>query len=148
LPGGQLTSWGGSQLLPAARDSGGVLAGRIFGSTPRKTFGPIEYLTAWLCQGTQRTRLSEAAYADALARLIALVDFSSDARSRYAGKLEAESRNELEGAYTQSTRQCLADIAVRWRAGEAPDAIAAGALAERAKAATAQLPRGWIVRDL
>src|SRR5262249_45963214 len=123
LPGGQLTSWGGSRLLPAARDSGGVLAGRFLGAMPRKTFGPIEYLTAWLCQGTQRTRLGAPAYADALAQLIALVNCSSDARARYPVKLEAESRNELEGAYTQATRQCLADIAARWRANESPGAI-------------------------
>jgi hypothetical protein len=147
LPGGQLASWGGSRLMPS-RESGGVLAGHFLGSSPRKTFGPIEYLTAWLCQGTQRTRLGEAAYADALARLIDLVNCSSDARARYPAKLEAESRNELEGAYTQATRQCLADVAARWRANESPEAIASGALAHRAEVATAALPRGWLVRDL
>ena len=148
LPGGQLTSWGGSRLLPAVRDEGGVLAGRLLGSTPHKTFGPIEYLTAWLCQGTQRTRLGETAYAEALTSLIELVNCSNDARTRYPAKLEAESRNEIEGAYTQATRQCLADIAVRWRGGEPPSAIASAALARRAGAATAALPRGWLVRDL
>ena len=147
LPGGQLTSWGGSRLLPS-RDAGGVLAGHFLGTAPRKTFGPIEYLTAWLCQGTQRTRLGEAAYADALARLIELVDASDDARARYPVKLEAESRNELEGAYTQATRRCLADLALRWRANEAPEAIASGVLALRTQSATDTLPRGWLVRDL
>src|SRR4051812_5598876 len=149
LPSGQLTSWGGSRLLPAAtRESGGILASRLLGSTPSKTFGPIEYLTAWLCQGTQRTRLSEEAYADTLAQLIALIDCSADARTRYAAKLEAESRNELEGAYTAATRRCLAVVAARWRAGDAPAAIADAALGERASTAATALPRGWLVRDL
>jgi hypothetical protein len=148
LPGGQLTSWGGSRLWPAARESGGVMAGQFIGSAPRKTFGPIEYLTAWLCQGTQRTRLGDASYADALARIVEIVNLNRDAKARYPVKLEAQARNELEGVYTQATRQCLADIATRWHANETPQAIASGVLAHRAAAASAAVPRGWVVRDL
>lgn len=148
LPGGLLTSWGGSRLWPAGAANEGVLAGQFFGSAPRRSFGPIEYLTAWLCQGTQRTRLGETAYADALARLIDLVNVNDEARQHYPRKIESDTQTGLEGVYTQATRVCLANVAARWSAGEAPADIAAAALADRAAAGAPALPRGWLVRDL
>lgn len=147
LPAGLLTSWGAGGLQPSAALRGVVLDRSSFGSAPRRAFGPIEYLTAWSCQPTQRGLLSDDAYADAIERFVALVNFDADAARLYPDKLDADARNELEGAYTRATRQRLAAIAGAWKQGLPPAQVAAAAISARSDAPAA-FPRGWIIRDL
>jgi hypothetical protein len=144
LPSGQLTSWGASNLHGlqegAAADEG------LSGTTPRRQLGPIEFLTAWYAQRTQLPQLSEAQYAQVLALLIELCNHSDELRRLYPAKLVADSRNELEGAYTRATRDALATIANAWSGNASPADIARQVVAH--EGATQAIPRGWILRDL
>lgn len=128
LPGGQLTSWGASRFWtlqqPFPADQ---LPGNVYGLAPRRQLGPLEYLTVWYCQRTQRPLLSEASFRLALCSLIRLIELDADARERYARKLQTDAEDEVEGTYTRTTRARLAAMAAAWRAGEPPEAIAAAA---------------------
>lgn len=148
LPSGQLTAWGASQLWQAGSASGGALSGQLFGAAPRRTFAPIEYLTAWLGQGTQRVRLGSDVYAHALQRLLELVNLDDDARALYPRKLAAESQLELEGRYMRGTRDRLAVIAQGWTDGRPSADIAAAAIAAGGGESAGNVPRGWLLRDL
>lgn len=144
LPGGALSSWGATGLPDqAAPLAASALSGHFFGATPRRMLGPVEYLVVWHLQRTQRTALSAEGFQASLARMIAMLNRSEDARLLYPQKLAADAQNELEGAYTRATRERLAAIAAAWAAGEAP---------ERVAAAAADLPattaHGWVLRDL
>lgn len=145
LPGGALSSWGATRLPDA---SGPVavtaLSGHFFGATPRRQLGPVEYLTVWHLQRTQRTALGAETFRTALSRLIALLNRSEDARTLYPQKLASDAQNELEGAYTRATRDRLAAIATAWRDGKSPDAVAQAAL----DTDESPHPSGWVVRDL
>jgi len=146
LPGGALSSWGATRLP----DAGGpvavsALSGHFFGATPRRLLGPVEYLTVWHLQRTQRTALGAASFRTALSRLIALLNRSEDARTLYPQKLAADAQNEMEGAYTRATRERLAAMAAAWKAGRSPDEVAQAAL-DRGE--DAPHPSGWVVRDL
>lgn len=146
LPSGPLTSWGASSLWTAGTPvRAGTLISRLSEAAPRRQFGPIEYLTAWHCQRTHRTRLGEAAYADGIGKLVALVNHSDEARRLYPRKLEADTQNELEGIYTRATRERLASIAQAWRADAQPADVVAAAAPLGAQLAT---PAGWYLRDL
>ena len=145
MPGGALNSWGATRLP----DSTGPLdasafSGRFFGATPQRQLGPVEYLTVWHLQRTQRTALGAATFRTSLARMIALLNRSDDARALYPQKLAADAQNELEGAYTRATRERLAAIAAAWKAGRSPDDVAQAALDAQA----IDTPRDWVVRDL
>jgi len=145
MPGGALSSWGAARLP----DSSGPLeasafSGRFFGATPQRLLGPVEYLTVWHLQRTQRTTLGADTFRTSLARMIALFNRSDDARTLYPQKLAADAQNELEGAYTRATRERLAAIASAWKAGRSPDEVAQAALDTHG----ADTPRGWVVRDL
>ena len=100
--------------------SAGALSGGFFGSSPRRLLGPVEYLTVWHLQRTQRTSLGADTFRRALAQLVGLLNHSADARALYPQKLAADAQNELEGAYTRATRERLAAIADAWRAGQPP----------------------------
>jgi hypothetical protein len=148
LPGGQLTAWGASRMWQAGTQVSGALAGQLFGSSaPSRSFGPIEYLTAWLGQGTQRIRLGDEIYATTLRRLIELINVDADARLLYPRKLEADTQTELEGVYMRGTRDRLAAIAGAWKTGMPPEQIAAAALAA-GNGRNGVVPRDWVVRDL
>lgn len=148
LPAGQLTSWGAGRLRPAALPSGVTLDSSFFGAAPKRPFGPIEYLTAWSCQRTQRGMLSDETYAGALERLVTLVDFDTEAARLYPDKLEADTRSELEGAYTRATRQRLTAIATAWKSKQTPERIAAAAISAPGDVAPPPFPHGWLIRDL
>lgn len=137
LPSGQLTSWGGSNL----RGDGAATA-----TSPRRQLGPIEFLTAWYAQRTQLPQLDEHHYAQTLSLLIELCNHSEELRRLYPAKLVADSRNELEGAYTRVTREALATIAREW-SGNAPPSEIAGKVVVH-ESGTQTIPRGWILRDL
>ncbi|TDK28964.1 hypothetical protein [Luteimonas terrae] len=145
LPGGALSSWGATRLPDSAAPvSASAFSGQFFGGTPRRMLGPVEYLTVWHLQRTQRTALSADTFRTSLSRLIALLNQSEDARTLYPQKLAVDAQNELEGAYTRATRERLAAIAVAWKAGRSPDEIAQAAL----DASAADTPHGWVLRDL
>jgi hypothetical protein len=148
LPSGQLTAWGASRLWQAGSPAGGNLGSQLFGAAPHRSFGPIEYLTAWFGQGTQRIRLGAEVYADALRRLIDLVNADSDAHALYPRKLEADTQLELEGIYMRGTRDRLATIASAWSNGVPSVEIAAAAVASGNAESGARVPRDWVVRDL
>jgi len=131
-PSGHLTSWGAPQ-------------GRA-GGAPRRQLGPIEFLTAWYAQRTQLPQLDETRYVEVLALLIEICNRNADLRRLYAAKLSADSRNELEGAYTRVTCDALAAIAQAWTGDASPRDVAHAAVAHRATAQA--VPRGWILRDL
>ncbi|MBJ7575612.1 hypothetical protein [Luteimonas sp. MC1828] len=145
LPGGALSSWGATSLPdPGAPVAASALSGHFFGATPRRMLGPVEYLTVWHLQRTQRTALSADTFRSSLARMIAMLNRSDEARALYPQKLAADAQNELEGAYTRATRERLAAIAAAWAAGEPPDRVAEAAIDSGASAN----PHGWVVRDL
>ncbi|QCO68626.2 hypothetical protein E5843_14145 [Luteimonas yindakuii] len=145
LPGGALSSWGATRLPDTVTPfAASALTGQFFGATPRRLLGPVEYLTVWHLQRTQRTPLGAEVFRDALAGLIELLNHSDDARTLYPQKLAADAGNELEGAYTRATRERLAAVAAAWKAGESPQAVAQAAL----DAVPEQAPGGWVVRDL
>ncbi|MCD9008137.1 hypothetical protein LDO31_18230 [Luteimonas sp. XNQY3] len=145
LPGGALSSWGATRLPDSAAPvSASDFSGQFFGGTPRRMLGPVEYLTVWHLQRTQRTALSAETFHTSLSRMIALLNQSEDARTLYPQKLAVDAQNELEGAYTRATRERLAAIATAWKAGRSPDEIAQAALDAR----TTDTPHGWVLRDL
>jgi hypothetical protein len=145
LPGGALSSWGATSLPESSGPlAASAFSGQFFGATPRRLLGPVEYLTVWHLQRTQRTALGADTFRTSLARMIALLNRSDDARALYPQKLAADAQNELEGAYTRATRERLAAIAAAWKAGQAPDAVAQAAL----DVPDAAHPRDWVVRDL
>lgn len=146
LPGGALSSWGAARLPDSSGPvAASTLSGQFFGATPQRLLGPVEYLTVWHLQRTQRTALGADTFRQSLARLIALLNRSDDARRLYPQKLIADARNELEGAYTRATRERLAAIAAAWQAGRPPEDVAQAALDAGAGQTT---PRDWVVRDL
>lgn len=148
LPGGALSSWGATRL-PDSRQpvAASALSGQFFGATPQRLLGPVEYLTVWHLQRTQRQPLGAEAFRTALARLIALLNHSEDARTLYPQKLAVDAQSEMEGAYTRTTRDRLAAIAAAWGAGLSPEEVANAALAAGGDAA-APPPGAWVVRDL
>ncbi|MGH8031466.1 MAG: hypothetical protein ACREO8_03645 [Luteimonas sp.] len=145
MPGGALSSWGAARL-PASTEpmAASAFSGQFFGATPQRLLGPVEYLTVWHLQRTQRTALGADTFRTSLSRLIALLNRSDDARALYPQKLAADAQNELEGAYTRATRDRLAAIASAWKAGQSPDAVAQAALDTR----SVDTPHDWVVRDL
>jgi len=145
LPSGQLTSWGGSNLRSGNVETSDGSSPSA-SSTPRRQLGPIEFLTAWYAQRTQLPQLDEKHYTQTLSLLIELCNHSPELRRLYPAKLVADSRNELEGAYTRVTRDALATIAQAWSSDATPAEIAQKVAAHESGAQT--IPRGWILRDL
>lgn len=145
LPGGALSSWGATRLPDdSTPQAAGAWSGQFFGATPQRLLGPVEYLTVWHLQRTQRSALGAATFRTSLARMIGLLNQSEEARALYPQKLAADAQNELEGAYTRTTRDRLAAISAAWKSGRSPDEIAQAALDVPATAH----PRDWVLRDL
>jgi hypothetical protein len=131
MPSGQLTSWGGGNVWPALQ-SGGVPAHRLgsayyVNASPRRQLGPLEYLTVWFCQHTQRPYLGEPVYRDALAQLIVLLDHNDEARRLYPLKIRSDLDGAAEGTYTRQTRERLRALSEAWLAGGSGTDVAAAA---------------------
>jgi hypothetical protein len=142
LPSGPLSGWGSS--LRSAADDAPSPAGSM---NRRRLLGPIEYLTVWYCQQTQRPMLDQALYADAMRKLLALFELNPQLRAFYASKLSAEVGTELEGTYTCDTRDILGRLAQRWQqADSTPEDIVQVVI--RGTAPAAPMPAGWIVHQL
>jgi hypothetical protein len=144
MPGGALSSWGATRLPQSGTLDAAALSGGFFGASPRRLLGPVEYLTVWHLQRTQRIVLGADSYRDTLAKLVALFNHGDEARALYPQKLAADAANQLEGAYTRVTRDSLAAIAAAWKAGESPERVAQAAVS----AGATEHPTGWLVRDL
>lgn len=144
MPGGALSSWGAARLPETGTLDFNALSGQFFGATPRRLLGPVEYLTVWHLQRTQRIVLGADSYRDVLAKLVDLFNHSDEASRLYPQKLAADAVNELEGAYTRVTRDSLAAIAAAWKSGKPPEQVAQAAVT----AGAPDHPSGWLVRDL
>lgn len=145
LPGGALSSWGATGLPDSKTPvAASTLSGNFFGATPQRLLGPLEYLTVWHLQRTQRQLLGRDAFVLATARLVALLNHSDDARRLYPQKLAVDAQNELEGAYTRTTRERLAAMAAAWQSGQSPEDVARAALGAAPDAREGQ----WVVHDL
>ncbi|MEO1576568.1 MAG: hypothetical protein AAFU65_16605 [Pseudomonadota bacterium] len=146
LPSGRLSSWGAATMnAPADEFNATELTGRFF-KAPQRSLGPLEYLTVWHGQRTQRTALGDEAYAFALGRLVDLVNQDDGARDRYVSRLRAESEREIEGTYTGATRRAMRRMATVWQEGATPDEVAASAIGERAP--STGNPADWVIRPL
>lgn len=143
LPSGQLSAWG-SSYRNADEDEAANTAGPM---NRRRLLGPIEYLTVWYCQQTQRPMLEKNLYADAIRKLLALFELNPQLRMCYASKLGADIGTELEGTYTRDTRDILGRLAQRWQqANSTPDDVVQAAI--RGMAPVAPMPPGWVVHQL
>lgn len=142
LPSGQLSAWGssyGSTAEDATYSAGSM--------NRRRLLGPIEYLTVWYCQQTQRPMLDQTLYADAIGKLLSLFELNPQLRALYAGKLGAEVGTELEGTYNRDTRNVLSRLAQRWQqAGATPEEVVQAAI--RGATPIAPMPPGWVVHQL
>src|SRR3546814_3773632 len=106
VPGGALSSWGAARLPDSAGPlEASAFSGRFFGTAPQRLLGPVEYLTVWHLQRTQRTALGADNFRTALSRMIALPNRSDDARTLYPPKLAADATHRLQGAYTRPQEQ-------------------------------------------
>jgi hypothetical protein len=114
LPSGSLTSWGASGNWVTAPTG---VPGSFFRSAPRRNLGPIEYLSSWHSQSTNRPPLTDDVYRTSLIGLLRLFSASPAAARAYQSKLQADSVNELEGTFTAVTRTRLAAIAELWTQG-------------------------------
>jgi hypothetical protein len=138
LPAGQLSAWGSSH-----RDIGEDCSAL----QRRRLLGPIEYLTVWYCQQTQRPMLDQRLYADAVRKLLGLFELNPQLRTVYASKLTAEAGMELEGTYTCDTREILGRLAHCWQQqGSTPEQIVQAAV--RGTGPAAPTPHGWVVHQL
>jgi hypothetical protein len=144
LPSGQLSAWGGSSRPD---DEAPLPSGSSAPMARKRLLGPIEYLTVWYCQQTQRPMLEEPLYADALRKLISLFGLNPQLRKLYADKLAADASNELEGTFTRDSRDILNRLSQSWQqpANTAEQVVQA---ALRGTAPTDPVPSGWIVHRL
>jgi len=129
LPTGSVSSWGASAGLPAYA----------------RRLGPIEFLTAWFSQPTDRTTLSRSGYQRTLVGLIKLFNCSAHARQLYPRWLQSEVESRQEGTYTKSTRDRLAAIARSWLDGLSAEAITEAAMTDQS---LPSLGPAMVLRDL
>jgi len=126
VPSGSLTGWGSAGSW-AASASGALPASSFLRVVPRRQFDPIEYLTAWFSQSTDRVRLRREIYECALTALVKLFDVHPAGARSYQSKLKADAANQPEGTFAEATRMRLFEIASDWERGAEPGAIAARA---------------------
>ncbi|CBL45964.1 Hypothetical protein HDN1F_23810 [gamma proteobacterium HdN1] len=123
MPSGSLSAWGASYFGQASQNT--VISASTLRSVPLRRWGPVEYLTLWFCQKTQRPYLSDHAFRKSLSSLITLVNMDDEARLLYPQKIIEQLSSGSEGACTRSARQRLQALSEAWAAGSAPDSIAA-----------------------
>jgi hypothetical protein len=113
LPSGSLTGWGSAGAW-ADGAAGALPASSFLRSPPRRLFDPIEYLTAWYSQTTDRVRLRPDLYAATLAALMSLFEGSGGGARAYGAKLADDAANQPEGTFAEITRARLFEIARAW----------------------------------
>lgn len=117
LPTGEMTAWGAGQVWQNVQIAENLSA-RTLNAAPTRRFGPVEYLTVWFCQKTQRPYLSSEAYEYALAGLLELISTNTEARELYPRKILDDLALTAAGAYTRSTRMRLQMLAQAWLNGD------------------------------
>lgn len=146
LPSGRLSSWGAATLGDTGDSfKASDLTGRFF-KAPQRSLGPLEYLTVWHRQRTQRASLGDDAYAFALGQLVDLFNQDERARDHYVARLRAESEREIEGTYAGATREAMRRLADAWNQGKSPQSVAASAVGEPDPGRGA--PGDWVIRPL
>ncbi len=124
LPSGILNAWGGSRMIGDQDINTPISASHLlrsfWGEAPRRGLGPIEYLTVWFGQRTQRPYLTDDAYAAALTDLLALFNCSDTARQAYAQKILSDVQSPSEGAFTRLTKQRLNLLGQSWFENQSP----------------------------
>ncbi|OZG74404.1 hypothetical protein BTA51_05185 [Hahella sp. CCB-MM4] len=127
VPTGVLNAWGSSQIINGGDYSSPISASNLlrsyWGEAPQRGLGPIEYLTVWYGQKTQRPYLSNDAYEEAIASLISLFNCSNQARLLYAGKILSDVQSVSEGAYTRQTKLRLTRLGESWLENDSPEQI-------------------------
>src|SRR3546814_14700860 len=84
VPGGALSSWGAARLPDSAGPlEASAFSGRFFGTAPQRLLGPVEYLTVWHLQRTQRTALGADPYRTPLSRMLPLPNPTHHARPHH-----------------------------------------------------------------
>ena len=132
LPAGELNMWGSSVPVSAPAHLAAALEPAKPRRTPQRFYGPIEYLTVWHGQRTQRLALTPLTYENTLAKLLTLFNESAEVRQLYPLHLRSQLSDELEGLYTRDSRERLTELAEDWARGLAPADIAHRAAATRA----------------
>lgn len=143
LPSGSLTSWGAGAFSTSLQSASiAQLSGGYQMPAPTRQLGPVEYLTVWFCQRTQRPFLDERSFRRSLQGLVRLFDVQPELRQLYPLKIHADASGGFDGAYTRVTRERLLALAGAWQRGESAAAIASAA------AQSARPPSHWVVHDL
>lgn len=123
LPGGTLSSWGIEHPWQASPPlvQGGLLPTVL--RVPQQHLMPIEYLVVWHAQSAGRKPLGEAALRRALSELLHLFSASPGMACQTREHLRAASDGGTAGKFSARVRSYLGEIADRWAAGEAPEAV-------------------------
>jgi hypothetical protein len=135
LPKGALNAWGLGSYMGTAMEAGlppvdaASLMRRYQAGSATRGLGPIEYLTVWHCQKTQRPYLSDHLYQSSLIKIIDLMDADSMAARHYAEAILQDLETQVEGAFTRQTRLRLRSLANAWLEGGKPEAVARAAMA-------------------
>lgn len=111
VPSGTLSSWG----IPAAWAPHPSLANTAsFGGATRRNLDPIEFLTAWHSQVTDRPALRDAIFARALLALLRVFSSVPKAATLFQMKLRSDCVNQPAGTFTDVTRARLTALADAW----------------------------------
>ncbi|MGY6555237.1 MAG: hypothetical protein ACXIUM_12040 [Wenzhouxiangella sp.] len=119
LPSGSVSLWGGSTAWPAnVSASAGLSALELMMAqttvSPRRSLGPLEYLTAWRFQKTQHPPLEHAIYRRSMALLLDLLNQDASCRKLYPVHLRRVVDEAVDGQFTGQTRQALLRLADAW----------------------------------
>jgi hypothetical protein len=132
LPKGEMNAWGVGRSIAEKTPVEPVTAGNFMRNywtgTATRGLGPVEYLTVWYSQKTQRPYLTEAVYVDALTKVISLISSDAWAATCYSHAILLDLDTRMEGAFTRQTRLRLTNLANAWQKGAAPHEIAWSAL--------------------
>lgn len=147
VPGGVLSAWGAGGIQPGQRISASSLAAPLATSSPRRSLGPLEYLTLWFGQKTQRPYLSASTYRDVLCALLGLFNSVPSLATLYPAKILADLHTAPDGSYTRQTRRRLDALANGWQQGVSPQALANAASSDF-NPSLLDTPSGWLRKDL
>ena len=113
IPKGKLSAWGSSLFWNQSDSSSFSI--RQLGFTPKREYGPIEYLTVWFSQKTHRPYLTGDLFQDCLFKLLQLFAHG-EARLVYLEYLAVDLASASDGAYSRITRQRLQRLLDEWDA--------------------------------
>lgn len=124
MPTGELSAWGTRHLWNKEIVGRSSFSISSLNTVQPRHLAPVEYLTVWYCQSTQRPFLSKESYQASLVNLIHLISCNATAKQVYPQRILEELLTAPEGAFTRQTQCRLAILAEAWLAGESPEKIA------------------------